>query len=206
MTNRSNRFSQVPRGPEFHSVRDNLLAVAEAQFGHLGYEKTTVNDLAEAIGFSKAYIYKFFASKQAIADAIADQRLTQITIAVAHSMTETTSATQKMRAYVGTFDARCRDLRRSERNLYEVVCLAETGSWPSWRKYLMAVEDILRPIILEGRHSGEFERKTPLDEVSGGILAAVQPVLNPMMLCHLPGGRSKDVDHLVGLILRSLAP
>ena len=37
-----------------------------AHFSRYGYEKTTVTDLAKAIGFSKAYIYKFFDSKQAV--------------------------------------------------------------------------------------------------------------------------------------------
>jgi AcrR family transcriptional regulator len=206
MTDRFSRLSQVPRGPEFHSVRDDLLAVAGTQFGHLGYEKTTVNDLAEAIGFSKAYVYKFFASKQAIGDAIADQRLSDIIAAVACSVDAATSPTQKFRACIATFEARTKDLRDLERKLYEIVCLAETSGWPSWRRYLSATEGIVRPIIVHGRELGEFERKTPLDEVCAGILAAVQPVLDPMMQLHAVEAEGREVGHLTGLILRSLAP
>lgn len=206
MTSRSNRISQAPRGPEFHAVRDELLAVACVQFGHLGYEKTTVSDLADAIGFSKAYVYKFFASKQAIGDAIAGGRLAGITAAVQQSVDEAPSATQKIRIYLGTFDARCRDLRDAELKLYEVVGLAEAGGWPSWGKYVSTAEGILRPIIILGRQSGDFERKTPLDEVCSGILAALRPVLNPMMLGKPSGEHGRDIDNLAGLILRSLAP
>ena len=42
-------------------------ALADARYG---YAKTSVSDLARAIGFSKAYIYRFFESKQAIGEAI----------------------------------------------------------------------------------------------------------------------------------------
>ena len=56
------------RGPVDHSVRDQIVEAAEAHFSHYGYDKTTVSDLAKAIGFSKAYIYKFFDSKQAIGE------------------------------------------------------------------------------------------------------------------------------------------
>ncbi|MFP3617453.1 TetR/AcrR family transcriptional regulator, partial [Paraburkholderia sp. SIMBA_050] len=58
------------RGPADHDVRDQIVVAATEHFSRYGYEKTTVSDLAKAIGFSKAYIYKFFESKQAIGEMI----------------------------------------------------------------------------------------------------------------------------------------
>src|SRR5215218_3492066 len=58
------------RGPADHTVRDQIVEAAHEHFSRFGYEKTTVSDLAKSIGFSKAYIYKFFDSKQAIGEAI----------------------------------------------------------------------------------------------------------------------------------------
>ena len=58
------------RGPIEHGIRDQIVDAAEAHFSRFGYGKTTVADLAKAIGFSKAYIYKFFDSKQAIGKEI----------------------------------------------------------------------------------------------------------------------------------------
>ena len=55
------------RGPSDHNVRDQIIVAANEHFAHFGYDKTTVADLAKAIGFSKAYVYKFFDSKQASA-------------------------------------------------------------------------------------------------------------------------------------------
>ena len=59
------------RGPADHAVRDQIVDAAGEHFSRYGYAKTTVSDLAKSIGFSKAYIYKFFDSKQAIGEAIA---------------------------------------------------------------------------------------------------------------------------------------
>jgi AcrR family transcriptional regulator len=80
----SNVESSVPqsRGPADHSVREQIVEAAEAHFSHYGYEKTTVSDLARAIGFSKAYIYKFFDSKQAIGETICSTTLSTIVAAV----------------------------------------------------------------------------------------------------------------------------
>ena len=45
--------SSIPlsRGPADHSVRDQIVEAADEHFSHYGYEKTTVSDLAKAIGF-----------------------------------------------------------------------------------------------------------------------------------------------------------
>lgn len=40
------------RGPLDHSVREQIVEAAFEHFGHYGYEKTTVAELAKSIGFS----------------------------------------------------------------------------------------------------------------------------------------------------------
>src|SRR5437016_254392 len=70
------------RGPADHDVRDQILEAAGEHFSRYGYDKTTVSDLAKAIGFSKAYIYKFFDSKQAIGEAICAKTLSAMVAAV----------------------------------------------------------------------------------------------------------------------------
>jgi len=74
--------ASLSRGPADHDVRDQILEAAEEHFSRYGYDKTTVSDLAKAIGFSKAYIYKFFDSKQAIGEAICSKRLSAMVATV----------------------------------------------------------------------------------------------------------------------------
>src|SRR5437762_10430121 len=85
------------RGPAEHIVRDQIVEAAEKHFSRYGYEKTTVSDLAKAIGFSKAYIYKFFDSKQAIGEAICSRTLNQIIVAVEQAVAEAAAPTEKFR-------------------------------------------------------------------------------------------------------------
>src|SRR5215212_3876893 len=85
------------RGPAEHTVRAQIVEAAEEHFSRYGYEKTTVSDLAKAIGFSKAYIYKFFDSKQAIGEAICSSCLGSIMDAVNAEIATGTSATEKFR-------------------------------------------------------------------------------------------------------------
>ena len=92
-----NTPTPASRGPHDHSVRDQILDAAMAHFSRYGYEKTTVTDLAKAIGFSKAYIYKFFDSKQAIGEAICASRLEKIMVAVSAAIADAPSASEKLR-------------------------------------------------------------------------------------------------------------
>src|SRR5436190_16792336 len=85
------------RGPVDHNVREQILEAAREHFSRYGYEKTTVSDLAKSIGFSKAYIYKFFDSKQAIGEAICSKTLSQIVTTVEAAVASATTPTEKLR-------------------------------------------------------------------------------------------------------------
>lgn len=78
MSKEKSSYPVSKRGPEDHEVRDQIVVAATEHFSRYGYEKTTVSDLAKSIGFSKAYIYKFFESKQAIGEMICANCLREI--------------------------------------------------------------------------------------------------------------------------------
>lgn len=52
------------------SRRDEILAVASEMFHHHGYEATRIDDIGEAVGIRGPSLYRHFASKQEILDAI----------------------------------------------------------------------------------------------------------------------------------------
>src|SRR3954471_10143270 len=90
------------RGPADHGIRDQIVEAADEHFSHYGYGKTTVADLAKAIGLSKAYTYKFFDSKQAIGEAICARCLGSIVTEVEKSLLEGRSATDRIRRLFNT--------------------------------------------------------------------------------------------------------
>lgn len=92
-----NTPTPASRGPHDHSVGTRFLTRPSRTFHRYGYEKTTVTNLAKAIGFSKAYIYKFFDSKQAIGEAICASRLEKIMVAVSEAIADAPSASEKLR-------------------------------------------------------------------------------------------------------------
>lgn len=194
------------RGPSAHSVRDQIIQAAQDHFSHYGYAKTTVADLAKEIGFSKAYIYRFFESKQAIGEAICTNCLTILRTEVQSAVAEADSATEKLRTFIRALSSESAKLFFVDRKLYEIAAFSASERWNSARHHWSEVRAMVQEIIVLGRDSGEFERKTPIDEVCRAILYAISPFADPLSLERhldlLPDGPSE----IGGLILRSLAP
>lgn len=194
------------RGPAETVKRDAIVDAAKDHFSRYGYGKTTVSDLAKAIGYSKGYIYKFFESKQAIGEAICTGCLSAVMSAVDESLAGDMTATEKFRRLFKTIVEQSASLFFDERKLYDIAAVSSLENWNSSRTYLRDVANLLQAIILEGRESGEFERKTPLDETCRGILQVMQPFMNPVMLQHNLDVLPDAPNEVTSLVLRSLAP
>jgi AcrR family transcriptional regulator len=194
------------RGPTDHTVRDQIVAAAGEHFSRYGYEKTTVSDLAKAIGFSKAYVYKFFDSKEAIGEAICAKTLSAIVAAVEEAMASANTPTEKFRRMFKTLTATGASLFFNDRKLHDIAAHSAGEGWPSARAYAERIRQILMEVVREGRETGEFERKTPLDETVHAIYLVVLPYANPLLLQHNLHLIEEAPAQLSNLVLRSLAP
>ncbi|CAI8904421.1 TetR/AcrR family transcriptional regulator [Pseudomonas sp. IT-P218] len=196
-----------PRGPIDHEIRDQIVAAANEHFSQYGYGKTTVSDLAKAIGFSKAYIYKFFDSKQAIGEAICANCLAEIVAAVEQAINvEGLSPTERFRRLVKTVIATGVNLFFNDRKLYDIAAFAASESWSSTQAYDAQIKSFVSLIVREGREVGEFERKTPLDETVESIHLTLRPFVNPLLLQYNLDFVEEAPTLTSNLILRSLMP
>lgn len=194
------------RGPADHAVRQQIIDAAKEYFAHYGFAKTTVSDLARKIGFSKAYIYRFFESKQAIGEAICGNCLDSLFVQVSDAVAEGNDATEKLRKFAKSVTSVGVELFFTDRRIHEIAANASAENWPTAQAYMARLRTLLEEILKEGRQSGEFERKTPPDETCRSIFYALMPFINPVFL-----ERSLDLlpdaqIEVTNLILRSLAP
>ncbi len=206
MKNQRTSKTVSTRGPAEHAVRDQIVEAARECFAHYGYGKTTVSDLAREIGFSKAYIYRFFESKQAIGEAICGECVGGLFDQVHEAVDQGEDATDKLRRFARTATTATVELLFNDRKLYEIAVHASSENWEVVRAYTERLQGLLEEILKEGREKGEFERKTPLDETRRSIFYAFLPFIDPVFL-----ERSLDLlpdaqTEVTGLVLRSLAP
>ena len=186
--------------------REQILNAAGEYFRTYGFAKTTMGDLAKRIGFSTAYLYRFFPSKQAIGEAVCAMTLARIGQALQGICRSSQSATAKIRSVFECLVKKGIELFFRERKLHDIVVASAAGDWPSTRNHQAFISSILHRIITQGREAGEFERKTPIDEVCLAMLDAITCFSSPMLL---QNRERKELDESVtavsNLVLRSLA-
>ncbi|KLN52186.1 TetR/AcrR family transcriptional regulator [Variovorax paradoxus] len=204
----NNATSSPPavRGPADHDVRAQIVVAATEHFSQYGYEKTTVSDLAKAIGFSKAYIYKFFESKQAIGEMICSNCLREIQLDIRAAIDGVDSPPEKLRRmFKAIVDSGLR-LFFQDRKLYEIAISAASERWPSAIAHEGCIRQLLLELLKQGRESGDFERKTPIDETAAAIYLVMHPYINPLILRLSADHTDQAPAQLSGLVLRSLSP
>jgi AcrR family transcriptional regulator len=206
MTSQTASSVATIRGPAEHSVRDQIIKAAHEYFAHYGYAKTTVSDLAREIGFSKAYIYRFFESKQAIGEAICADCLDGLYDRVEEAVSQGVDAIDKLRRFVKTVTTASAELLFVDRKIYDIAAHASAEKWASAQVYLQRLQRLLESILKEGRESGQFERKTPLDETSRAIFYAFVPFIDPVLLERSLDRLPEAQVEVTSLVLRSLAP
>lgn len=195
------------RGPAEHRTRTQILEAADAHFRHHGYRKTTVADLAKEIGVSPAYIYKFFSSKQAIGEAVCGRTLERILEQVRAVAEGSHSATERLRRVYRVLVIQGLALYFNERRLHDIVSSAIEENWSPIARYRQELTNVMRRLISEGRESGEFERKTPLDDASTAVVCTLVAFAHPILLEQTePDELRNNAEHVASLVLRSLAP
>lgn len=193
------------RGPVDHEVRDQIVSAATAHFRLYGYEKTTVSDLAKAIGFSKAYIYKFFESKQAIGELICANCLREIETDIRAAIDSADRAPEKLRRMFKAIVESSMQLFSEDRKLYDIAASAATEHWEAVRDYELRIQQMLQEVLRLGRETDDFERKTPLDEAANAIYLVMRPYLNPLLLQYSFDSTDDAPAQLSSLVLRSLS-
>jgi AcrR family transcriptional regulator len=126
---RSSASPSGQRGPVEHERREQIVKAANEHFRRYGYNKTTVADLANAIGLSTAYIYKFFDSKQAIGEAVCAASLGEIASDLGEIARQPKSAAERLRAIYQNLTRQSAALYFNERKLHEIVITACTEKW-----------------------------------------------------------------------------
>lgn len=204
-----NKTSTPPspaRGPVDHEVRDQIVTAATKHFSLYGYEKTTVSDLAKAIGFSKAYIYKFFDSKRAIGEVICANCLHEVETDIKTAVDGTDRPPEKLRRmFKAGVEASLR-LFFEDRKLHDIAASAAIEGWEAVRVFEERIQAMLLDVLRQGRETEEFERKTPLDEAAKAIYLIMHPYFNPLLLQYNLDHTTDAPAQLSNLVLRSLSP
>jgi AcrR family transcriptional regulator len=137
-------------------TRRRILDTAERLFREIGYQKTTVADIAKALRMSPANVYRFFDSKKTINEAVAERCMAEIEGELSLIAGSRKPAAERFRAAVETYHRMNADRYTANQRMHDMVAVAMTESWEVVSNHIERVDTIYRRIIADGVASGEF--------------------------------------------------
>jgi len=162
-------------------TRTRILDEAERLFRHYGYTKTTVADIARDLGMSPANVYRFFASKAAIHEALADRMVARHEIATLEIARLPLPASDRLRIFVIETHKATVATMLDQQKVHEMVSVALEEQWPVIERHLDRIAAILAMIIKDGIASGEFADQDP-DRAARCFQASSISVCHPQVV------------------------
>ncbi len=190
-------------------TRERILDVAEELFHRIGYAKTTIVDIAQAMDMSSANVYRFFPSKSAINDAGCRRLMARMQAAMREVASAPGSAEQRLRELVLSTHRRNRDLLTTERRVHDMVATAIAESWDAIADHKAACNAIFAGLIEQGIASGEFAAATDVPAMAEAVGNACCSLFHPTLIaqCARADGGPPDetpARRLIWLVLEAL--
>jgi AcrR family transcriptional regulator len=138
-----------------------IVEVAERLFRQIGFQKTTVADIARELHMSPANVYRFFGKKSAINEAVCIDLLGKIEAEGEEIAASSDTAAQRMRDLIGSLETTHHKQYMRDRKLYELIEAAVNENWATTRRHTERMTKILEQIIASGMASGEFSAGDP---------------------------------------------
>jgi AcrR family transcriptional regulator len=159
-------------------MRERILHAAEKMFREHGYLKVTVKDVALDLGMSPANVYRFFESKAALREALVSKLTHQVEEVAQRAVYGSGCASERLTAMIVECHRMTLDRYLTAVNAHEMLDTAIRENWNVIDYYTDQIKRLIKEVILDGVHSGEFN-VTDVDSATRLIYIAIIPFIDP---------------------------
>src|SRR3981081_1472880 len=138
-------------------TRERILVVAERLFREIGYQKTTVADIAKVLRMSPANVYRFFDSKKSIHEGVARGLMGEVEIEAQRIATTAGPGAVRLRKLLTSIHHMNSERYVGDSKLHEMVEIAMEESWEVCVAHMERITQTIGSVIAEGIATGEFE-------------------------------------------------
>lgn len=184
-------------------MRHRILVVAERLFRQIGYQKTTVADIAKVLQMSPANVYRFFDSKKAIHAGVARHLMGEVEQAAASIVAESGPAAERLRKLLSTVHRMNRERYVGDEKLHEMVAIAMEENWNVCELHMQQIVGAITQVVTQGTASGEFDAPD-VAVAAGCTCTAMMRFFHPQMIAQTIDKDGPTIDQMIDFILRSL--
>ena len=184
-------------------TRCNILGIAERLFREIGYRKTTVADIAKSLRMSPANVYRFFDSKKAINEAVAERIMGEMEAELAAIAARPEPAADRLAEFVRALNRLTAGRLTDERRMHEMVECAMTESWDVVRRHIARVDEMLCRLVADGARSGEFRVDDPM-VAARCVHSAIIRFCHPALIVQCKDEPGPGIEDMIAFVLRGL--
>jgi AcrR family transcriptional regulator len=186
-------------------TRERILEVAERLFRQIGYQKTTVADIAKELRMSPANVYRFFDSKKAIHEGVARSLMGEVEVEAQRIADMPGPAVPRLRELLTTVHRMNCERYIGDSKLHEMVEIAMEESWEVCVAHIHRITESIGAVIAQGMASGDFE-KTDVPLAALCTCTAMIRFFHPQMIAQSANKPGPSIDQMIDFIIAGLAP
>jgi len=188
---------------ENDETRNQIVLVAGKLFGHFGFKKATMEEIAAATRKGKSSIYYYFRSKEEIFEAVVEKEASEIRGELMEEIAKYDDPIEKLRAYILL---RMRKLKKVV-NFYDAL----KSDYLTHLEFIDKVrrrfdEDetqIIKEILQSGIDNGKFSIESP-DLAAVAIVTAMKGLEIPLFIQKSQGNLETRLDNLIKFLFFGL--
>jgi len=193
----------VMAGTKEKDTRSRIIETAERLFKQLGFQKTTVADIARDLGMSPANVYRFFGSKAEINEAVGRQLMSEVEQAAEAIAAGPGSAADRLRSLIRTVNTMNAERYIDDRKLHEMVAVALSDSWAIVKEHIELMGQSYGRVIGDGIVSGEFA-PCDIETAAKMVQAATVRFCHPRLMVECADLPGPELDEMVDFCLKAL--
>jgi AcrR family transcriptional regulator len=186
-------------------TRERILVVAERLFRQIGYQKTTVADIAKELRMSPANVYRFFDSKKAIHEGVACGLMGEVEVEAQRIAVAPGPAAVRLRELIMTIHRMNSERYVGDSKMHEMVEIAMEESWEVCVAHMEQITQTIGSVIAQGVASGEFEA-ADLPLAAMCACTAMMRFFHPQMIAQCATKPGPTIDQMIDFVLAGLSP
>ncbi len=191
---------------EPQDTKQLILDAAAERIMHYGYAKTTMAEIARDCGMSAGNIYRFFASKLDIAEAMARKFHGESYELFAQIARKKTPAPARLREIFQASMDRTYNAIEEKAKILEIAEVLANERPLMFNEQLAQERVYLTKIIQDGIDAGDFRALSNLEEIAEFMQAALMKFRFPQLFSKLTLPKlRRELDGVMDLLLASLS-
>lgn len=194
----------IETDPARQDTVERILEAGERLFRHYGYAKTTVADIARDLGMSPANIYRFFASKVEIHQAICGRMLGAVLQMVTDISRLPLPAAERLSKCIREQHRLTLETMLDQEKVHEMVIVAIERDWHVVERSVDQIHAVYAQIIREGIDAGEF-RECDVEVAAKCFGGATVILWHPQLVAQCLSKQNRATpDELIDFALNAL--